>query len=540
MTTFTPAPTPEQEAIIAETAASHESQMITAYAGCAKTTTLALLGRKVREPAIALAFNRSIATELKTRFADNFEVKTMNGFGYGALMRGLPTVTRWDLQPKKVGKLITEIAKHRKVDISSEDWDCIRRLVTGAQNAGLVPTSQGDGLVPDSPKTWADIAADLWIPQSELDALGDIAAEVLFESNVQVRKGIISFDDQVYYPTAFGLKFPQFPTMLVDEAQDLSPLQHKMIEQATRADGRLVVCGDPKQAIYGFRGADSSSMTNMKWLRPSWKLFPLTLTFRCPKAVVARQQEHAPGFTAHFSNADGRFAVFDGPDDRPEGWSWDTIQQSEGWSWDTIQQSKPADRASVAILCRNNAPLFSLAFKLLSRNIGVVMLGRDIGKGLQVLIGKLAGASGKAKANDDLDMGRFHAKLTDWENNEIAIATANEDDAKADRATDQADSLRAISEGCRTVGDLRKKLAFLLDKETGQVTLSSIHKAKGLEWDMVIHLDPWRVPSKQAQRAAKAGDGRTLAQEWNLRYVAETRSKHTLIEANLQDFEGND
>ena len=520
---MTIAPTPEQEAIVAETAASHDSQMITAYAGCAKTTTLQLLGRKVREPAIALAFNKSIATELKTRFADNFEVKTMNGFGYGALMRGIPQVTRWDLQPKKIGKLISEIAKHRKTDLTAEDWDCIRRLVTGAQNVGLVPKGQGEGLVPDTPETWAGIASDLWIPEAELADLGDLAHEVLFESNLQVKKGIISFDDQIYYPTAFGLRFPQFPTMLVDEAQDLSPLQHKMIERATRADGRLVVCGDPKQAIYGFRGADSSSMANMKWLRPSWKLFPLTLTFRCPKAVVARQQAHAPGFAAHHTNANGAFIKFEQED---EGWQW---------GWRTVVSAKPADRASIAILCRNNAPLFALAFKLLSQNIGVVMLGRDIGKGLQVLIGKVAGAKA-----DDMAMATFQVKLTDWENSELAIASANDDEAKADRIGDQADSIRAISEGCRTVADLKKKLAFLLDKETGQVTLSSIHKSKGLEWDMVIHLDPWRVPSKQAKRAAAQGDSRALEQEWNLKYVAETRSKHTLIEANLEDFGAGD
>ena len=43
----------------------------------------------------------------------------------------------------------------------------------------------------------------------------------------------------------------------------------------------------------------------------------------------------------------------------------------------------------VAVLCRNNAPLLSMAFKLLRRGIGVKMLGRDIGKGLVPLAKKL-------------------------------------------------------------------------------------------------------------------------------------------------------
>src|SRR5271169_852963 len=76
-------PTDEQQAIVEATSQSADSLMIEAYAGCAKTTSLELLGRRVRSPALALAFNKSIATELQSRFAANFEVKTMNGFGFG-------------------------------------------------------------------------------------------------------------------------------------------------------------------------------------------------------------------------------------------------------------------------------------------------------------------------------------------------------------------------------------------------------------------------------------------------------------------------
>ena len=50
-----------------------------------------------------------------------------------------------------------------------------------------------------------------------------------------------------------------FAYLLVDEFQDISPLQYRLI-QAWSGKGREVfIIGDPDQAIYGFRGADSKS-----------------------------------------------------------------------------------------------------------------------------------------------------------------------------------------------------------------------------------------------------------------------------------------
>ena len=47
-----------------------------------------------------------------------------------------------------------------------------------------------------------------------------------------------------------------------------------------------------------------------------------------------------------------------------------------------------------------------------------------------------------------------------------------------------------------------------------------------------LHIDPWRVPAKRAIDNPAA-----LRQELNLKYVIETRAKHTLIEANAEGFQ---
>ena len=56
----------------------------------------------------------------------------------------------------------------------------------------------------------------------------------------------------------------QFPVAIIDEFQDTSPLQYRIFERIyrtpeNRQDTALLLIGDPKQSIYGFRGADIQS-----------------------------------------------------------------------------------------------------------------------------------------------------------------------------------------------------------------------------------------------------------------------------------------
>ena len=52
---------------------------------------------------------------------------------------------------------------------------------------------------------------------------------------------------------------PAFPYLLVDEFQDISPLQYRLLQAWSRGGREVFIIGDPDQAIYGFRGADCES-----------------------------------------------------------------------------------------------------------------------------------------------------------------------------------------------------------------------------------------------------------------------------------------
>ncbi|QIK73283.1 UvrD-helicase domain-containing protein [Propioniciclava coleopterorum] len=78
---------------------------------------------------------------------------------------------------------------------------------------------------------------------------------------------IFSFDDQLRRLDA-ALADPEtgdaarrrlaerFPVVLVDEFQDTDPVQWSILRRAFHGSATLVLIGDPKQAIYGFRGGD--------------------------------------------------------------------------------------------------------------------------------------------------------------------------------------------------------------------------------------------------------------------------------------------
>jgi len=86
---------------------------------------------------------------------------------------------------------------------------------------------------------------------------------------------------------------------------------------------------------------------------------------------------------------------------------------------------------------------------------------------------------------------------------------------------------RHLALGAGAAGIACKNLDRYDGRPSDQVKVGTYHRAKGLEWDVVIHLDPHRLPSKYAKTPSQ------LEQENNLLYVIETRAKRVLIHAAL-------
>jgi len=77
-----------------------------------------------------------------------------------------------------------------------------------------------------------------------------------------------------------------FPFVLVDEFQDINPVQYSLIKSMVRKDGNITVIGDPNQAIYGFRGATPEFMHCFKTDFENVETVFLDTVYRCPQVFL--------------------------------------------------------------------------------------------------------------------------------------------------------------------------------------------------------------------------------------------------------------
>lgn len=307
----------------------------------------------------------------------------------------------------------------------------------------------------------------------------------------------VDFSDMIAIPLYHSYPFRQYDFVLVDEAQDINASRLKAIESMLKPeDGRLIAAGDRHQSIYVFTGADIKSLDNIKRRFSATELH-LTTCFRCDKSILRHVNHLVPHIRPRPDAAEGTVNSLD----------YDSFES-------LLLYSSPPDLQSHAILCRKNAPLMRLAFKLSSFNIKCRMEGRDIGRSL-IFFAKKFPATTPGELSVAISQ---HLKTQAQKLSPLALETLR-------------DKCNCLLIGCQNATSLKSLYSYIesifsdsTDSPAPKLTLSSIHKAKGLEWPTVYILGEnlW-MPSPLAKTAS------AIQQENNLIYVARTRAQHNLI-----------
>ena len=481
-------PTPEQQAIIDAAVQTNESILVNALAGAAKTTTLEMICHALPvQPILSLAFNKRIADEMAKRLPGHVQARTLNSVGHRVWMQtctgrvSLDTKKSYNILKQKVDAL----PRIDRTDAYDAFGDLMKAM-SKAKMRGYVP----DGKYPNaerlitSDEFWDSIEREI---QAFSEFEQSIVNDALTESIRLAYAGLIDFDDQIYMPTLFGGSFPRFPLVMCDEVQDLSSINHAMLEKLVTQ--RLIAVGDPYQSIYGFRGARRSGMVALKE-RFNMREMGLSISFRCPRVIVENARFRAPHM------------------EYPEWAEQGLLQSLEEWDAQSIPDN-------AAIICRNNAPLFSLAFRLLRSGRGIKLVGFDIGSNLVRILKKLGPVTMlREQVEHQIDIWEREQKLKSK-----AAATIS----------DKAECLRVFASFGRSLGEAII-YADNLFKTQGPIQLLSGHKSKGLEWDTVFHLDPHRIPSPYSKEEDE------IEQEHNVRYVIETRAKKTMYLVKMEGF----
>lgn len=460
--------TPEQDAILAEAKSTSNNIMMNALAGTGKTSTLEMIDRVSKQrPILYLCFNKRNADEARERMSGSTTVKTFNALGHqiwgGVIGKGLK------LDTKKTYSIFKSLADEVKGDAARAIWDSYDQVRFGVEMGkalGYVP----DGIYPQATRLITQSALHSHLDEEPDDLVTDLIDAVLRRSITLSYAGTIDYNDQIYMSALFGGTYPQFPLTLVDEYQDLNPVNHEMIRKLV-GKRRLIGVGDPNQAIYAFRGAKGGGMAEAE---VAYGMTPmdLSISFRCPEAIVRNTHWHVPHF--RWSNSGGEVGCRD---------------------YHLAEDFEP----NAVFICRLNAPLFALAFKLIAHGHSINLVGTEIGPRLVKTMQKLGDATLSQSGTIDA--------INEW----LELKLAKE----SKTARDMAECMKIIAKQSDSLGQAVSYAEHLF-RQRGAIQLMTGHKAKGLEFPLVYHLDPHVI-----------GEGK---QDRNLRYVIQTRSSDQYFE----------
>jgi len=485
--------TPQQETFLATAEpGNRESIALRARAGTGKTYSLRGWASSAKGGGLATSFSKSTVMELGNKMPTKFQCKTQHGLGYAAI-RSSGKFTQMD--SSKIFNLVGDFGKDNDIDF--RDQGDLRKLISLAKTFGIQPDRNGpEGLIQDTYDNWEQMAEnfDIDIGKHTIEH----ARHLLKESNhLALKEGTIDFDDMLYISLLWPHRFPRYPTILADEVQDFNSLQHLMLRRLLLPNGRLIAAGDDRQAIYAFRGALADSYTQLVQDFGMTEL-PLTVSFRCPRAVVLEAQQYVPD-----------------------------IEPAPGAIEGSVTYPSSLALADVpkTVLCRNNAPLIRLALALLVSGRTVEVAGQDIGKGLVTLTKRIT--------KKNLPSQEFQARLTKWRDRETAKYPR-----RKGRINDKFMALHALSQHHRDLAGIQKHLSELYpnldnkNRRPADVHLTTIHRAKGREWPQVLFLDPQLLPSEYATSE------QDRLQEANLAYVGVTRAQEELVYCPSHNIEG--
>ncbi len=323
-----------------------------------------------------------------------------------------------------------------------------------------------------------------------------------------------------------------FRHFVVDEFQDVNPLQKLLLEAWLGDRDDLCVVGDPNQVIYSFTGATSSYLTGFTAEFPGATVVRLVRDYRSTPQVVAVANQLIKSATPLAAQ-------------RPPGPRPVLIE----YPHDAAEAAGVADRVraltaagvptrEIAVLVRVNADTERFELALAEAGLPYVIRGaerfyeRPVVRQALVLLRGAARGEAAADSGDSLPDSVRHVLtgigLTPRPPAGLRGGAATRENWESLAAIAQlADELHAARPEA-TLGDFSAELTMRADlghaPAVDGVTLASMHAAKGLEWDAVLlpGLVEGLMPIVHARTA------QAVEEERRLLYVAVTRAREHL------------
>jgi DNA helicase-2/ATP-dependent DNA helicase PcrA len=323
----------------------------------------------------------------------------------------------------------------------------------------------------------------------------------------------------------------QYKWFVVDEFQDVSPLQWGLLQLWLGGRDELCVVGDPAQTIYSFAGADATYLRDFPQRFPGTTSVELVRNYRSTPEVVARANrllDGTPSQGVELVAQRGAGAAVE------HHQATDEVAEA-GWVANRIAELRATGTSAsrIAVLFRINAQSERFEDALASRKVPYVVRGGARFFDRPEVRQAITLVRGAARTGTDADAGVVDQVVS------VLSQMGHSQEPPEGRGEVRArwESLQALVDLATEVtrerpGTTLADLVDELDRRAAEqhapvadaVTLSTIHAAKGLEWDavFVVGVHDKMMPISQATTPAE------IEEERRLLYVAMTRARDLL------------
>jgi DNA helicase-2/ATP-dependent DNA helicase PcrA len=319
---------------------------------------------------------------------------------------------------------------------------------------------------------------------------------------------------------------------VVDEYQDVNPVQQQLLELWVGDRADLCVVGDPAQTIYSFTGASPDHLLRFTERRPGARVVRLVRNYRStPQVVHLANLVLAGGGRGRAVELEAQAA----PGPAPTLTRYDDDEaEAEGVAAaiaSRVAAGTPA--AEIAVLFRTNAQSEAFENALAAAGIPYLVRGgeryfsrAEVKQAVLLLRGAVRGDDGTVALGQ---LVRDVLSGAGWTPEPPAAAGATRERWESLQAlVNLAEDLATTTPGARLrdlVSELDRRAAEQHAPAVQGVTLASLHAAKGLEWDVVflVGCSEGLLPISVAETPDR------IEEERRLLYVGLTRARRELL-----------